>query len=59
MQPTFLTLDEITEIHCDQIARYGELVLSVACGETPKSAVAEFFRENVVPVGRQVKDRGD
>lgn len=128
MQPTFLTLDEITEIHRDQIAHYGgsegirdfgmlksavampaagfggqflhadlcemaaaylfhivqnhpfidgnkragavaayvflamnnmrltatqsayaDLVLSVACGETPKSAVAEFFRSNTVP----------
>ena len=126
MQPIFLTLDEIVEIHRDQIARYGgsegirafgmlqsavavpaagvgerflhtdlcvmaaaylfhvvqnhpfidgnkrvgavaahvflalnqkrliadqtsyaDLVLSVACGETPKSAVAEFFRSNV------------
>lgn len=128
MQPTFLTLDEITEIHRDQIARYGgsegirdfgllksavaipaagfggqflhadlcemaaaylfhivqnhpfidgnkrvgavaayvflamnnmqltakqsayaDLVLSVACSETPKSAVAEFFRSNTAP----------
>jgi death-on-curing protein len=106
VEPNFLTLDEIVEIHRDQIARYGgsegirdfgmlqsaaavptagvagqflhtdlcemaaaylfhivgnhpfidgnkrltadqatyvELVLSVARGETPKSAVAEFF----------------
>jgi len=28
---------------------YTELVLSVACGKTPKSAVAEFLRENVAP----------
>lgn len=26
---------------------YGELVLSIARGETPKSAVAEFFRANI------------
>jgi death-on-curing protein len=25
---------------------YADLVLSVACGDTPKSAVAEFFRAN-------------
>ena len=128
MQPIFLTLDEITDIHRDQIARYGgsegirdfgmlqsaiampaagfggqflhadlcemaaaclfhivqnrpfidgnkrvgavaayvflslnnvrltadavsyaDLVLSVACGKTPKSAVAEFFRANTTP----------
>ncbi len=30
-------------------ASYAELVLSVARGDTPKSAVAEFFRSNVVP----------
>jgi death-on-curing protein len=23
MAPTFLSLDEVLEIHCDQIARYG------------------------------------
>ena len=28
---------------------YADLVLSVARGETPKSAVAEFFRANTVP----------
>jgi hypothetical protein len=28
---------------------YAEFVLSVACGKTPKSAVAEFLRENVAP----------
>jgi death-on-curing protein len=129
VQPIFLTLDEITDIHRDQIARYGgsegvrdwgllqsaiampaagfggqflhadlcemaaaylfhivrnhpfidgnkrvgavaayvflalnnrrltadqstyaELVLSVACGETPKSAVAEFLRANIATV---------
>ena len=127
MHPTFLTLDEIIDIHRDQIARYGgaegirdfgmlqsavampaagfsgqfipadpcemaaaylfhivqnhpfidgnkrvgavaayvflamnnlhltadsstyaELVFSVACGKTPKSAVADFFRANTV-----------
>jgi death on curing protein len=26
---------------------YADLVFSVACGETPKSAVAEFFRANI------------
>ncbi len=29
--------------------RYAGLVLSVARGETPKSAVAEFFRANAIP----------
>ncbi len=28
---------------------YADLVLSVARGETPKSAVADFFRANTVP----------
>jgi death-on-curing protein len=28
---------------------YAELVLGVARGETPKSAVAEFFRANIAP----------
>ena len=28
---------------------YADLVLSVARGETPKSAVAEFFRANTIP----------
>ena len=28
---------------------FAELTLSVACGETSKSAVAEFFRANVKP----------
>ena len=28
---------------------YADLVLSVARGETPKSAVAEFFRANTLP----------
>jgi hypothetical protein len=35
VEPTFLTLEE--------------LVLSVARGETAKSAVAEFFRANTAP----------
>jgi hypothetical protein len=30
-------------------AAYADLVLSVARGETPKSAVAEFFRANTAP----------
>ena len=30
-------------------ASYAELVLSVARGETPKSAVAEFFRSHIAP----------
>ena len=29
---------------------YADLVLTVARGETPKSAVAEFFRANTIPV---------
>ena len=29
---------------------YANLVLSVARGETPKSAVAEFFRANTAPI---------
>ena len=57
MEPTFLTLDEILTIHRDQIARYGGsegvrdwgMLLSVARGETPKSAVAEFLRANTEP----------
>ncbi len=28
---------------------YFELVYSVACGQTPKSVVADFFRANTVP----------
>lgn len=28
---------------------YADLVLAVARGETPKSAVAEFFRANATP----------
>ncbi|MHB8900115.1 MAG: type II toxin-antitoxin system death-on-curing family toxin [Thermoguttaceae bacterium] len=30
--------------------RYGDLVLAVARGEMPKSAVAEFFRANTIAV---------
>ncbi len=29
---------------------YADLVLTIARGETPKSAVAEFFRANTIPV---------
>jgi prophage maintenance system killer protein len=29
---------------------FAEVVLAVARGETPKSAVAEFFRANATPV---------
>jgi death on curing protein len=29
--------------------KYADLVLSVACGDTPKSAAAEFFRANTAP----------
>ena len=32
----------------DQMA-YANLVLSVACGENPRFAVAEFFRANITP----------
>ena len=31
------------------IGGYADIVLSVARGETPKSAVAEFFRANTIP----------
>jgi len=31
---------------------YADLVLSVACGETPKSSVARFFGENTKPSGQ-------
>ena len=41
----FLALNNM-RLTADQ-ASYAEIVLSVACGETPKSAVAEFFRKNV------------
>jgi death on curing protein len=44
----FLALNNM-RVTADQ-ASYADLVLSVACGQTPKSAVAEFFRANTVPV---------
>jgi death on curing protein len=43
----FLALNNL-RLTADQ-ASYADLVLSVACGETPKSAVAEFFRANTAP----------
>jgi death on curing protein len=43
----FLALNNV-RLTADQ-ASYADLVLSVACGETPKSAVAEFFRANTAP----------
>ena len=44
----FLALND-TKLTADQTA-YAELVLSVARGETSKSAVAEFFRANVAGI---------
>jgi death on curing protein len=41
----FLALNDMRST-ADQ-ATYADLVLSVACGKTPKSAVAEFFRSNI------------
>jgi len=43
----FLALNH-TRLRADQAA-YGELVLSVARGKTPKSAVTAFFRANTAP----------
>jgi death on curing protein len=43
----FLALNNV-RLTADQ-ASYADLVLSVACGDTPKSAVAEFFRANTSP----------
>ena len=43
----FLALNDV-RLTADQDA-YAELVLSVARGETAKSAVAEFFRANTEP----------
>lgn len=43
----FLALNDL-HMTADNRA-YAERVLSVARGETPKSAVAEFFRANTVP----------
>jgi prophage maintenance system killer protein len=43
----FLALND-TRLTADNDT-YADLVLTVACGETPKSAVAEFFRANTTP----------
>jgi death-on-curing protein len=43
----FLALNDV-RLTADPEA-YADLVLSVACGETPKSAVAEFLRDNTEP----------
>jgi prophage maintenance system killer protein len=43
----FLALNEVRLVAGEDA--YAELVLSVARGETPKSAVAEFFRANTTP----------
>lgn len=43
----FLALNKI-RLTADQTA-YADLVLSVACGETPKSSIAEFLRANTAP----------
>lgn len=43
----FLALNN-RRLTADQ-ASYGDLVLSVSRGETPKSTVAEFFRANTAP----------
>ena len=43
----FLALND-TKLTADNDT-YADLVLTVACGETPKSAVAEFFRANTTP----------
>ena len=43
----FLAMNEV-QLTATQDA-YADLVLSVARGETPKSAVAEFFRTNTAP----------
>jgi death on curing protein len=42
----FLALNDV-RLTADETT-YADLVLSVARGETPKSAVAEFFRANIV-----------
>lgn len=44
----FLALNDV-RLTADNNA-FADIVLSVACGETPKSAVAEFFRANSVSV---------
>jgi death-on-curing protein len=43
----FLALNDV-RLTADQTA-YANLVLSVACSKTPKSAVAEFLRANTAP----------
>jgi len=43
----FLALNNV-QVAAEEDA-YADLVLSVARGETPKSAVAEFFRANTAP----------
>ena len=43
----FLALNNV-RLTADEDA-YTELLLSVARGETPKSGVAHFFRDNIVP----------
>jgi death-on-curing protein len=43
----FLSLNDI-RLTADN-DKYADLVLTVARGETPKSAVAEFFRLNTIP----------
>jgi death-on-curing protein len=43
----FLSLNNV-RLTADQMA-YADMVLSVARGEMPKSAVAEFFRSNTAP----------
>jgi len=44
----FLALNNM-RLTADQ-ASYADLVVSVARGETPKSAVAEFYRANIAPL---------
>jgi death-on-curing protein len=44
----FLALNDV-RLTADQ-DEYADLVLSVARGETPKSAAAEFFRANTRPI---------
>ena len=43
----FLALNDV-RLTADQTT-YADLVLSAACGKTPKSTVAEFFRANTAP----------
>jgi len=44
----FLALNDVRPTA--DIDTYADLVFAVARGETPKSAVAEFFRANTIPV---------